>query len=279
MIFIIMKQLSILFLILLMLASCGEYQKVLKEKDVPPKYEMAKKLYDEGVETGKNKYLRKSIRLFEQILPQYKGKPAGETVSFMNANAHYLVGDYYLSGYMFERFTKSYPKSQKVEEAFFKSAKSYYQISPIYSKDQEDTNKALTKLQFYINTYPDGEFFEASNAMIQELSLKIERKFYEVSKQYHHTERYKAAIQSFDNFNLRFPGSKFREQAFFYKFESAYILAINSIAALVPERLEEAREYYEDYLKYYSQSESEFAQKAKLYAQDIEERTNTQIEL
>jgi outer membrane protein assembly factor BamD len=274
-----MKQLVILLIISIGLSSCGEYQKVLKEKEIPPKYEMAKSLYDQGVETGKNKYFRKSIRLFEQILPQYKGKPAGETVNFMNANAHYLVGDYYLSGYMFERFTKSYPKSQKVEEAFFKSAKSYYQISPVYSKDQEDTDKALSKLQFYINTYPDGEHFDASNEMIQELSFKIEKKFYEISKQYHHTERYKAAIQSFDNFNLRFPGSKFREQAFFYKFESAYILAINSVAYLIPERLAEAQEYYEDYIKYYGDSESEFAEQAKLYAEDIEERTNTQIEL
>lgn len=274
----LMKRLLVLLVILLGFTSCGEYQKVLKEKEIPPKYEMAKSLYDQGVETGKNKYLRKSIRLFEQILPQYKGKPSGETVSYMNANAHYLIGDYFLSGYMFERFTKSYPDSEKVEEAFYKSAKSYYEVSPIYSKDQEDTYKAISKLQFYINTYPDGEYFSTSNDMIQELSLKIERKFYEIAKQYHHTERYKAAIQSFDNFNLRFPGSKFSEQAFFYKFESAYILAINSISVLVPERLEEAKTYYEDYMKYYSESESELSKQAKIYAQDIEERTNTQIE-
>lgn len=274
-----MKRLIVLLVFILGLTSCGEYQKVLKEKEIPPKYEMAKNFYDQGVETGKNKYFRKAIRLFDQILPQYKGKPAGETVTFMNANAHYLVGDYFLSGYMFERFTKSYPNSEKVEESFYKSAKSYYEVSPIYSKDQEDTEKALSKLQFYINSYPDGEFFDVSNEMIQELSLKIEKKFYEVSKQYHHTERYNAAIRSFDNFNLRFPGSKYREQAFFYKFESAYIYAINSISVLIPERLEEAREYYEDYIKYYGESESEFAQKAKIYAKDIEERTNTQIEL
>lgn len=274
-----MRSLIILLIFAFSLISCGEYQKVLKEKEISPKYEMAKQLYDKGVETSKNKYYRKAIRLFEQILPQYKGKPSGETVSYMNANAHYLVGDYFLSGYLFERFSKSYPNSEKVEEAFFKSARSYYEVSPIYSKDQEDTRTAISKLQFYINTYPDGEYFEKSNDMIQELSLKIERKFYEIAKQYHHTERYKAAIQSFDNFNLRFPGSKFREQAFFYKFESAYILAINSISSLVPERLEEARLYYEDYIKYYGDSESELSQQAKIYAKDIEERTNTQIEL
>lgn len=274
-----MKRFAILLTLALVFTSCSDYQKVLKEKEIQPKYEMAKEFYDKGIETGKNKHLRKSIRLFEQIMPQYKGKPSGETVSYMNANAHYLIGDYFLSGYMFERFTKSYPNSEKVEEAFYKSAESYYEVSPIYSKDQEDTNTALTKLQFYINTYPDGEFFEASNAKIQELSLKIEKKYYEISKQYHHTERYKAAIKSLENYNLKFPGSKFREEAFFYRFESAYILAINSVAALVPERLAEAKLYYEDYIKYYSESESELSEQAKIYAKDIEERTNTQTDL
>ncbi|SDG61949.1 outer membrane protein assembly factor BamD [Psychroflexus sediminis] len=274
-----MKRLLILLIIGVGLTSCGEYQKVLKEKEISPKYEMAKQLYEEGIETGKNKYFRKAIRLFDQILPQYKGKPAGETVSYMNANAHYLVGDYFLSGYLFERFTKSYPNSEKVEEAFYKSAKSYYEVSPVYSKDQEDTYKALNKLQFYINAYPDGEYFIAANEMIQELSRKIEKKFYEIAKQYHHTERYKAAIQSFDNFILKFPGSTFREQAFFYKFESAYILAINSVSYLVPERLAEALLYYQDFIKYYGDTEGELLIKVKSYAQDIEQRTNTQIEL
>ncbi|GAA0756408.1 outer membrane protein assembly factor BamD [Psychroflexus lacisalsi] len=272
-----MKRLIVLLIIALGFTSCSEYQKVLKEKEILPKYELSNEFYEKGIETGKNKYFRKAIRLFDQILPQYKGKPSGEKVSYMNANAHYLVGDYFLSGYLFERFSKSYPNSEKVEEAFFKSAKSYYEVSPIYSKDQEDTRTAISKLQFYINTYPDGEHFVSANEMIQELSIKIEMKFYEIAKQYHHTERYKAAIQSFDNFILKFPGSKYREKAFFYKFESAYILAINSISSLVPERLAEAKIYYEDYIKYFSGTE--LSEQAKIYATDIEERTNTLTEL
>jgi len=272
-----MKPLFTLLIVAISFASCSDYQKVLKDKEILPKYEMAKSLYDAGVETGKNKNFRKAIRLFEQIMPQYKGKPSGETVTYMNANAHYLVGDYFLSGYLFERFSKSYPNSEKTEEAFFKSAKSYFEVSSVYSKDQEDTRTALSKLQFYINTYPDGEHFEAANDMIQTLSVKIEKKYYEIAKQYHHTEHYKAAIQSFDNFILKFPGSKFTEQAFFYKFESAYLLAINSISALVPERLDEASSFYEDYLKYFS--DTELSEKAKTYAKDIEERTNTTLDL
>jgi outer membrane protein assembly factor BamD len=272
-----MKSIVLLLLVVITFSSCSEYQEVLKEKEIAPKYEMAKSLYDKGMETNKGKYYRKAIRLFDQILPQYKGKPSGETVSYMNSNSHYLLGDYFLSGYLFERFAKSYPNSEKVEEAHYKSAVSFYEVSPIYSKDQEDTQSAITKLQFYINTYPGGEFFEESNSRIQELSLKIEKKYYEISKQYHHTERYKSAIESFDNYLLKFPGSKFREQAFFYKFESAYLLAINSILILVPERLAEAQTYYEDYSKYYSGTE--LSEQALIYAKDIEERTNTQTEL
>ena len=45
----------------------------------------------------------------------------------------------------------------------------------------------------------------------------------------------------------------------------------------MPERLAEAKIYYEDYIKYFSGTE--LSEQAKIYATDIEERTNTLTEL
>lgn len=265
-----MRYITILFLSLVLLSSCSEYQKVLKSEEVAPKYEMAKSLYEKGVETGKNRYLNKAIRLFDQILPQYRGKPQGETLSYMNANAYYLSGDYFSSAHLFERFTQSYPTSQKAEDALYKSAKAYYEISPVYSLDQSQSLKALNKLQVYIDTYTDGEYFEEANKMVAELQGKIDKKYYEIAKQYHHTERYKAAIEALDNYILDYPGTDYKEKAYFYKYESAYLLAINSLRVLVEDRLETAKIYADDYLRYYP--EGEFADEAQTYLNDINKR-------
>ena len=248
-----MKKGLLLLGVFLMLVSCGEYQKVLKNQDAGAKYTMAEKLYNEAKEENDNSKYRKALRLFEQIVPQYRGKPQGEKVTYLFADTYYQLEDNYLAGYQFERFTSAYPNSEKLEEAAFKSAKSYYFLSPRYDLDQTETDKAMAELQKYIDTYPNGEFLEEANKLATELRVKLEKKAYEIAKQYHHTENYKSAMVAFTNFVNEYPGSPFREAAFYYRFDSAYQLAINSYQQLMEERLNEAKGYYNSYQKYYQE--------------------------
>ena len=265
-----MKKLFYILSTIVLLSSCSEYQKVLKQKEIKPKFDLANRFYEEGLETGKKGKLVKSIKLYEQILPTLQGKPQSQIVQYNIANAHYNIEDYLIAGFKFERFTKAFPTSQKVEEAFFKSADSYYNESPRYSLDQSDTRKAINKLQYYLDQYPDGEYFNQANEKLQELDNKIEEKFYEIAKQYHHTMRYKSAIHEFDNYLVNFPGSAFKEKAYYYKFESEYLLAINSFDYLLEERFTETLQYYEDYIERYP--DGEFVEQAKTYADDVKVR-------
>lgn len=222
------------------LSACNEYQKALKSEDVGNKYKVGEELYNEG------KYA-KANRLFTQIVPNYRGKPQAEKLMFMYSNSFYEMQDYYLSGYQFERFVSAYPKSEKVEEASFLSAKSYYLLSPRYSKDQTDTKDAIEKLQVFINNYPNSEYLPEANKMVKELDYKLEKKAFEIAKQYDKISDYKASIQSFDMFLLDFPGSSFREEAMFYRLDAAFKLAINSVNYKKEERLLTAQSYIESF--------------------------------
>jgi len=62
-----MKSILLLLLIVISFSSCSDYQKVLKDDEIAPKYELAKSMYDKGLEKGKSKYFTKAIRLFDQI--------------------------------------------------------------------------------------------------------------------------------------------------------------------------------------------------------------------
>ena len=265
-----MKKLFYISCAVLFFASCSEYQKVLKKPDLKPKFDMANTLYVEGIEEDKNSKLNKAIKLYTQIEPTLQGKPQAQIVQFNLANANYHAGIYLISAYKFERFTKAYPNSQKLEEASFKSAESFYFQSPVYSLDQTDTDRAIAKLQAYINDFPDGEYFDKANEYLKELRYKIEEKYYQIAKQYHFTYRYKAAISDFDNYLINYPGSAFKEKAYYYKFESAYLLAINSFDYLIEERLTEANVYYEDYMEKFP--EGEFVEIANEYKADSDER-------
>lgn len=250
---------------LFFLVSCNEYQKVLKNTDVKAKYELAEKYYGEGD-------YKRAKRLFEQIAPKYVGKPQGERVMFFFADSYYKSGDYYLSGYQFERFIKSYPQSDKLHEAVYLGAKSYYHLSPKYSLDQTDTDKALSRLQTFINTYPESEFFEDANTLAQELTIKKQKKEIEIAKQFDKLGEFNfpilvSAIAALDNFISDNPGSVYREDAFYYRLKAATNLAENSTLQRQPERYKEAKSYYDALMKSYP--ETKFLKKAENFNKKI----------
>lgn len=240
--------------------SCSEYQKILKEPDTGAKYEYAEKLYNEGD-------FKRANRLFEQISPKFAGKPQGERVMFFLADTYYKIENYNFAGYQFERFLKSYPKSDKAEEAAFRGAKSYYMLSPRYSLDQTDTDKALAKLQLFINSYPESSFMADANAMARELTTKKEKKEFEIAKQFVKLGKYYildyniSARAALDNFISDHPGSIFREEAYFLRVSAATTLALNSTFSKKEERLENAVAAYNTFKRYYP--ESEFSEEAE----------------
>ena len=171
------KNLNKIFIVfsLLFLTSCNEFQKLLRNEDVKLKYEMAEKYYE-------NEEWRRAATLFEQIQPQYRGKPQGERITFFYANSLLNKKNYVLAAFQFESFVKSYPISQKVEEAAFLGAYCYYKQSPRHSLDQEETRTAIEKLQNFINYYPYSEKLSEANDLVQELRIKLEYKQFEIAK-------------------------------------------------------------------------------------------------
>lgn len=238
-----MKKIISLLLVLVLFVSCNEYQKVLKNEDVGPKYALASKMYEEG------KYSR-AIRLFEQISTSYRGKPQAEKMFYMFSQSYYKTKQYYLAGYQFESFVSSYPKSEKAEEAAFLGAKSYSMLSPVYSLDQTDTNKAIDKLQSFIDRYPNSQYLAEANELTRKLSEKIQKKVYENAKGYHTISDYKSALVAFDIFIGEYPGTPFKEDALYYRYDSAYQLAINSIPSKMEERLNIAKTAYSNLIKF-----------------------------
>ncbi|WP_299782551.1 outer membrane protein assembly factor BamD [uncultured Formosa sp.] len=255
------KYLYILFAFIV-LSSCSEYQKTLKATDIGKKFKMGEELYDQGE-------FAKANKLFSQIVPSYRGKPQAEKLMYMYAQSYYGLKDYFVSGYQFERFADSYPKSEKLEEASFLAAKSYYKLSPVYSKDQSDTKEAMEKLQLFINRFPKSEYVSEASGYIRELDEKLERKAFEIAKQYNTIQDYQASIKSFDNFLFEFPGSSLREEAMYYRFDASYKLAIYSIERKKEERLQSADSYYKDLMKGFS--ETQFSESAVKMHEEIVE--------
>lgn len=251
--FLHMRKLFYLLTTLVLLNACSEYQKALKSEDVATKFELATALFDDGKWSKAN-------ALFAQIVPNYRGKPQAEKLMYMYGRSFYEMKDYVTAGYQLNRFESSYANSEKVEEAAFLAAKSFYELSPVFSKEQAETVHALERLQLFVNKYPDSDLLPEANVLIKELDYKLERKAFEIAKQYNNiayfeSSDYLAAIKAFDNFLADFPGTSFREQAMFYRLDSAYKLGINSVESKQEARLDIAINYYNTFKKFYPNSD------------------------
>ena len=86
---------------------------------------------------------------------------------------------------------------------------------------------------------------------------------------------FKSAIVAFDNFIIDYPGTKFKEDALYYKFDSAYQLGVNSVPEKMKDRLNVAKTSYQNLIKF--KADTKYKEKAdEMYArveQELEKYT------
>ncbi|MEX6625400.1 outer membrane protein assembly factor BamD [Tenacibaculum pacificus] len=237
------KNLAYLVVMLFVLSSCGEYHRALNKGSIQEQYKMAVKMYES------QKY-SKALRLFEKVTPTYRGKPQMERIQYMVSQSNFNEKNYSLAGYYFNRFTTNYPKSSKKEEAAFLSALSYYKAAPSFSLDPTDTDKALASFQAFIDGYPNSDKLDEANKYYAELRGKLERKSFEIAKTYYKTaaydsRNYTAAITAFDNLLSDYLGTKYKEEALYFRLKAAHDFVMKSTQRRKPERIKVAIKAYD----------------------------------
>ena len=105
-------------LLAVMATSCGEYQEVLKSKDLDFKFGKAVEYYEAGE-------YNKAYPIFDELITLYRGTEKAQEVYFYYANTLYLQKDYILAGYsristnlQTSKQTKAYPTAY----CYFRSA-------------------------------------------------------------------------------------------------------------------------------------------------------------
>ncbi|MDZ7849154.1 MAG: outer membrane protein assembly factor BamD [Owenweeksia sp.] len=169
---------------------------------------------------------------------------------------NYRIGDYILAAYHFNNYVKTFPKGEHADECAFMVGYCYYLESPIYSLDQTYTYKAINELQLYANTHPNSPRLPETNELIIELRKKLERKSFEIAKQYFETRDYQAAVVALNNTLNEFPGTTYRKEALYLRLKSAYELARNSVESKKLQRFIESQTAYFEYIERYPESEN-----------------------
>ncbi len=238
-----LKIVSVYFLIIgaFFFASCDGYNKLLKSSNYELKLERANQYY------AKANYVKASA-LFEELIPVYKGSDKAEEIYYYFSYCNYYQGDHALAQYHFKNYYRSFPAGKHAEECLFMNAYCYYLNSPAYNLDQTDTKNAMAELQNFVDQYPESSRIDSCNKIADILRGKLERKAYDITKQYFkiadYIRDYKPTIVSAKNLIKEFPESKNIDEMLYLIVNSYYLLAVNSPETKKLERLDLAMESY-----------------------------------
>ena len=233
----VMKKCIGFLLVIVLMVSCGEYQKLLKSNDYQLMYKKAIEYYNKGDYQG-------ALNLLDGIRTVFIGTSKAPNIAYYRAFCNYNLKDYAIASDLFKQVIQTYPESSFAEECLFMMGFCDYKASPKPRLDQAVTEKAINEFQLYLNRYPLSGRKDKINGYMDEMRDKLSYKAYLSAKNYYQREYYKAAVISLQNCLKDFPGSKYREEIMYMLFVSKYQMAVNSVEEKKLERYNNAREEY-----------------------------------
>jgi len=224
-----------LFVLVVLIYSCSEYNQVVKGDNYQRKFELANSLFDE------EEYVR-SIVLYEQIYQHSPKSGEGELAYYRLGQSYYKSEDYYMAAYYLSSYVQRFPYSKKNEDVMFQSVLCNVNNSPEPSLDQTETNEAINSIQIFIDRYPETKYLDSCNKIIDRLRFKLETKEYTHVGLYAKTDKYRAAVASAELFLEHYPISVYNEEVFYLMVKNSYFLTVNSVESKKKQRIEDTYE-------------------------------------
>ncbi|MEE8340769.1 MAG: outer membrane protein assembly factor BamD [Candidatus Neomarinimicrobiota bacterium] len=191
--------------------------------------------YNRGQDFLENKKYYNAQQEFQIIVLSGSHTEWGDDAQFYLAESYFLNEEYILAISEYERLTRKMKYSPFVERCRWRICEAYLAESPKYYHDQTNTNKALQKLQEFIEEYPESEYRDEANKTVEKLRSKLAEKMLETAILYIKLHAYDSAIVAFENLLRNYYDTDIAEEA--------HVGIIRSYSLM--KKTEEAKQYYQ----------------------------------
>lgn len=158
-----------IFVVAILFASCGEYNRVLKNPDREVRYEYAKRYFEE------KKYGR-TITLLESVMTSYVGYAQEQEILFLLAQSYLYDKDYETATAYFRQYYNKFPRGEYAELARFNAPYALYLDSPDVRLDQTNTIKAIQGFQEFLENFPQSDKVPQAQDLMFALQEKLAEK-------------------------------------------------------------------------------------------------------
>ena len=123
----------------------------------------------------------------------------GDDAQFFLCESYFLNKEYILAIAEYDRLIRRMGFSEYVQKARWRICQCYVEQSPKYYHEQSSTERALSKLQEFLDDYPNTEFHEEALTTITNMRNKLATKLYESGRLYVKMEEYASAIITYED--------------------------------------------------------------------------------
>ena len=241
-----MKKYLIILTVMVLFASCGEYDKLLKSRDPEVKYQAALRYFNEG------QYV-KSQTLLDDVAAYFKGSERSEDVlaylarSYMGQKSYESATDYY------QAYIRNYPKGKYAAEAYYQVGHCRYLDSPDARLDQQITKKAIEAFNVFVDLYPESPYAEQAYKEMSELYDKLALKELRNAELYYNLgtylgNNYESCEIVAKNALKNYPSNKYQEDFSWLILQAKYAQMINSFEEKKIERARDAQDEYYNFV-------------------------------
>lgn len=243
---------TLLFSLMLLATSCGEYQKALKSSDPNYKFEYAKKSFEQ------KKYVQ-TYTLLKDIVTQLKGSGKAEESLYLLGLSYYENKEYADAAAYFRLYYQRYPKGKYTELSRYYCGYAYYLDSPEAQLDQSETVRAIEELQGFLDYFPRSDKVTLAQNAIFEMQDKLTLKELQNAQLYYNLgtylgNNYESAIITARNAIKEYPYSKYKEELEMLVLKSRYQEAVLSVEERKADRFRDVIDEYYSFINNYPDS-------------------------
>jgi outer membrane protein assembly factor BamD len=210
----------ILSVLSVVLTSCGITQ-VPEGANAQETYEFAMEQFNDG------DYLAAQLG-FDKIKLQYPASIYADDAQYYLADINFSESKYILAAFNYSTLRRVYPQSEYAQKALFKTALSYYELSPSYDRDQEYTLKAIKTFSEFQAAYPNDSLYDEASKYIKELRNKLAYRELFTAELYRKIRSSRSALVYYQSVIDEYKDTDYFEDAIVGKIETLNYLGRNS---------------------------------------------------
>lgn len=208
---------------LLGLAACSSTSddSDLATTDIP-----AEELYNQGLALRNEGRLSEASDKFAELDRYYPYSEYARKSLINVAYVNYTRGKYPEAINAAKRFATLYPGNPDSAYALYIIGQSYFKQIPDVTRDQQNTQRALSAFSELIQRFPDSEYASDAEMKIRATEDQLAGKEMEVGRYYLKRDNYVAAINRFKLVVINYQTTRHIEEALFRLVESYYALGV-----------------------------------------------------